>query len=439
MTPSPQLHPVTDDPACYDDLLAQMAGARFVLIGEASHGTHEFYKERARLTQRLIEERGFEAVVAEADWPDAYRVNRFVRGQAPADTRAEAALGDFGRFPRWMWRNEPTRDFVTWLRAHNARRPQAQAGFYGMDLYSLHRSMDAVVAYLEGVDPAAAQRARQRYSCFEPYGTDPQSYGLATGYGVAEPCEDAAVAQLVELQARTLRRAGEDILAEDERFYAEQNARLALNAERYYRELFRGRQDTWNLRDTHMADTVDALAGHLEAQGQAGKLVVWAHNSHVGDARATEVGWRQDQENLGQYLRQRHPGQTFVLGQTTFQGHVTAADDWGQPARHQAVRPAISGSVEAALHALRPSHYWLSLRGEVPPALQGERLQRFIGVLYRPATERQSHYLHTRLAEQYDAVLHLDRTGALVPLDSPGELPEQAEAGEQPATFPSGE
>ncbi|PTA69232.1 erythromycin esterase family protein [Deinococcus arcticus] len=427
----PGLHPLTD-PAASDALLSRIGDARFVLIGEASHGTHEFYRERAALTRRLIEERGFTAVAAEADWPDASRVNRYVRGQK-GDHSAEQALGDFGRFPRWMWRNEPVRDFVTWLRGHNERRPQAQAGFYGIDLYSLHRSMDAVVAYLEGVDPAAAQRARQRYSCFEPYGNDPQSYGLATAYGVDEPCEDEAVAQLLELQRQSHTAA--DPLASDELFYAEQNARLALNAERYYREMFRGRLDTWNLRDTHMADTVGALAEHQRAQGLEPRIVVWAHNSHLGDARATEPGWRQRQENLGQYLRQRWPGQTFILGQSTCSGEVLAADDWGKPGQVKRVRPALAGSVEAALHELGVGDFWLDLRGDLPGAFQGERLQRFIGVIYRPDTERQSHYYHAHLPAQYDALLYLDQTTALVPLDRDSG----GEEGELPNTYPSGQ
>ncbi|WP_221088691.1 erythromycin esterase family protein [Deinococcus aquaedulcis] len=429
----PGLHPLSE-PGAYDPLLARMGARRFVLIGEASHGTHEFYRERAALTRRLIEEHGFTAVAVEADWPDAYRVNRYVRGQN-GDHSAAQALGDFGRFPRWMWRNEDVRDFVTWLRGHNERRPQAQAGFYGIDLYSLHRSMDAVVAYLDGVDPAAAQRARQRYSCFEPYGDDPQSYGLATAYGVDEPCEDEAVAQLLELQRREAQTHGPDLLAGDDLFYAEQNARLALNAERYYREMFRGRVDTWNLRDTHMADTVDALAEHQRAQGLEPRIVVWAHNSHLGDARATEVSWRQGQENLGQYLRERHAGQTFILGQSTHSGEVLAADDWGQPGRVKGVLPALAGSVEAALHDLGVGDFWLDLQGEVPGALQAERLQRFIGVIYRPETERQSHYYHTRLPEQYDALLHLDQTAALVPLDAGSGSDE----GELPDTYPSGQ
>ncbi|GGO38672.1 erythromycin esterase family protein [Deinococcus humi] len=402
----------------YDVLLDHIGEARFVLLGEASHGTHEFYRERARITRRLIEEKGFTAVAVEADWPDAYRVNRYVRGQGQ-DRSAPEALSDFQRFPRWMWRNVDVQDLVEWLREHNAHYPDRMAGFYGIDLYSLHRSMAAVVEYLEGVDPEAAQRARQRYSCFEPYGQDPQQYGMATAYGIEEPCEDEAAAQLVELRRRENELIQDGILAEDEHFYAEQNARLALNAERYYREMFRGRQDTWNLRDTHMADTIDALAQHHREQGSQAKIVVWAHNSHLGDARATEVNWQQGQQNVGQYMRERHPGETYIIGFSTFQGEVTAADDWNTPAKRKRVRPAVPESHEELLHGVGIPNFWLDLRepNAATTGLCEERLQRFIGVIYRPQTERGSHYYHARLSEQYDALLYFDHTHALVPLD----------------------
>ncbi|MFC4454443.1 erythromycin esterase family protein [Deinococcus sonorensis] len=420
----------------YTALLERAGSARFVLIGEASHGTHEFYRERARITRRLIEEHGFTAVAVEADWPDAGRVHRYVQGQSD-DPDALQALGSFQRFPAWMWRNEDVLAFVEWLRDHNERHPDRTTGFYGMDLYSLHRSMGAVVEYLEGVDPEAARRARQRYSCFEPFGQDPQQYGLATGYGLEEPCEDEAVAQLVELQRQEQALTHGSPLAEDEHFYAEQNARLALNAERYYREMFRGHHDTWNLRDTHMADTIDALVEHQAAQGRDAKVVVWAHNSHLGDARATEAGWRQGQQNVGQYLRERHPGETYLIGFSTYQGEVSAADDWGEAVQRKRVRPGLPGSTEALLHGLDLPAFWLDLRQQnaATEGLREERLQRYIGVIYRPETERRSHYAQARLGEQYDALLYFDRTSALVPLDRTGGW----EAGELPDTYPSGE
>jgi erythromycin esterase-like protein len=289
-----------------DGLLELIGDARFVLIGEASHGTHEFYKIRAELTKRLLKERGFTAVAVEADWPDAYRANRYVRGIG-ADRTALEALGNFGRFPTWMWRNADVLDFIGWLRAHNDALPEdaCKAGFYGLDLYSLHSSIAEVVAYLERVDPEAAGRARQRYACFEHFGDDPQAYGYVAGLGMAETCEEGVVSQLLEFRRRAeelVMRAG--FIAEDERFYAEQNARIAMNAEEYYRSMFRGRASSWNLRDTHMAETLDALVAHLDRHGGRTKAVVWAHNSHIGDASATQMG-AAGEHNIGQLVRQR--------------------------------------------------------------------------------------------------------------------------------------
>jgi erythromycin esterase-like protein len=300
-------HPLTGTPRDDDPLMDLIGEARFVLLGEASHGTREFYSERARITRRLIEEKGFTAVAVEADWPDAYRVNRYVRG-AGDDDRADEALGDFRRFPLWMWRNTVVLDFVTWLHAHNAARPRGSAravGFYGLDLYSLHASIGAVIGYLAKVDPEGARRARRRYACFEDYGEDPQAYGLAASYDLGRSCEDEAVNQLLELQRRAAELSKRDgRCAEDEFFFAEQNARLAKNAEQYYRSMFGGRISSWNLRDRHMAETLEELVAHLDRTGRRTKVVVWAHNSHLGDARATQMG-EQGELNLGQLVRQR--------------------------------------------------------------------------------------------------------------------------------------
>ncbi|WP_104990203.1 erythromycin esterase family protein [Deinococcus sp. NW-56] len=425
--------PLTGASHDYDALLERIGEARFVLIGEASHGTHEFYRERARLTRRLIEEKGFTAVAVEADWPDAYRVNRWVRGQGE-DGDAIEALSDFSRFPRWMWRNEDVAEFARWLRDFGARQPGREAGFYGLDLYSLHRSVSEVVRYLEGVDPEAAGRARKRYACFDHFGDNPQAYGYAAESGRQEPCEDAAVAQLLELQRREPDPA-HGPLGGDELFYAEQNARLAKNAESYYRSMFRGREESWNIRDSHMAETLAALVDHGEAQGRPQKVVVWAHNSHLGDARASEMGWARGEHNLGQLVRERWPLDTFILGQTTHHGSVTASDDWDEPARLKRVRPGMKGSLEERLHAVG-GDFWLDLRAaEVADVLDEEQLQRFIGVIYRPETERWSHYVHTRPAHMYDALLHFDRTTALVPLDTTSGVEEE---GEVPDTYPAG-
>ncbi|HEU5303677.1 MAG TPA: erythromycin esterase family protein, partial [Gemmatimonadales bacterium] len=287
-----QAHPVLGSAQDYDPLLGLIGDARVVLLGEASHGTHEFYHERDRITRRLIQEKGFTAVAVEADWPDAYRVNRWVRGTGHDRTPFDA-LGGFLRFPRWMWRNRDVLEFVEWLRTHNTSfsSEQDRVGFYGLDLYSLFASIEEVIQFLEKVDPEAARRARYRYGCFETFGENTQAYGYAAEFGLTRSCEDQSVQQLMELQHRSaelVRRDG--LLPEDEFFYAEQNARLVKNAEEYYRTMFRGRLASWNLRDRHMAETLDALITHLERKGGRAKVVVWEHNSHVGDARATALG-----------------------------------------------------------------------------------------------------------------------------------------------------
>jgi erythromycin esterase-like protein/predicted phosphoribosyltransferase len=424
------LRPLTGSRGDFDSLLARAQDARHVLLGEASHGTLEFYRERAEITKRLIAEAGASAVAVEADWPDAHRVNRYVRGIGD-DRTAEEALRGFRRFPVWMWRNTVVLEFVEWLRRHNDGRPEGapKVGFYGLDLYSLHASMEAVVSFLDRVDPAAAARARERYACFDQFGRDPQVYAYETGVGGAEPCEQAAVDQLVELLAMSAPSPGGGApLEDDERFHAEQNARLVVDAERYYRAMFRGGVESWNLRDVHMAETLERLSGHLERTGGAGKVAVWEHNSHLGDNRATELG-QAGQLNVGQLVRERHGRQALLVGFTTYAGTVTAASQWGGPAERKRVRPALPGSWEELFHEQGTGAFLLD-----PAGVPGRRLERAIGVIYQPQTERVSHYFHTRLAGQFDAVVHLDQTTALEPL----ERTSQWDAGELPETFPTG-
>ena len=398
-------------------LLDAIGDARLVLIGEASHGTHEFYQVRAALTQALILKRGVNVVAVEADWPDAYRVNRWVR-HASSDPSADAALGDFKRFPRWMWRNTDVVDFIEWLRAHNATRDAAaQAGFYGLDLYSLHASIEAVLQYLRKVDPAAAERARYRYSCFEDFGEDTQAYGYAASFGLSKSCEDDVLAELIELRRRAADYASRDgRIAADEYFFAEQNARLVRNAEKYYRSMFGGRVESWNLRDTHMMETLDAVLEHTRRTSGEARAVVWAHNSHLGDARATQMG-DMGELNLGQLVRERHPGDSFLIGFTTHTGTVTAASNWGEPAQRKRVRPSLPGSYERLFHDVGQERFLLLPQNETLRQALGERLERAIGVIYRPESERLSHYFKAHLADQFDAVLHLDKTSALEPLE----------------------
>jgi erythromycin esterase-like protein len=419
----------------YDPLLERIGKSRLVLLGEASHGTHEFYRERAVITKRLIAVKGFTAVATEADWPDAYRVNRFVRG-AGEDRDSVDALGSFRRFPAWMWRNADVLDFVGWLRAHNEHLEAQEpgVGFYGMDLYSLHASMEAVLAYLDRVDPEGGRRARRRYACFDHVGGNGQAYGYATERGLTKSCEDEVVGQLLELRrsaAEYARRDGR--IAADDYFFAEQNARLVRDAEEYYRSMFRGRVSSWNLRDRHMTETLEALLGFLDAPGRPSKVVVWAHNSHLDDARATQMG-AGGEWNVGQLIRQRYGDEAVLVGWTTYAGSVTAASNWHGPAERKRVRPALPESYEALFHETGLRRFLLPLGEASPAELREPRLERAIGVIYLPETERASHYFHASLPDQFDAVLHIDETRAVEPLERTAEW----EKGEVPETFPSG-
>jgi erythromycin esterase-like protein len=428
---------LTGAPADFDPLLERIGDARFVLIGEASHGTHEFYRIRGEITKRLIREKGFSAVAVEADWPDAYRVNHFVRGDSDDADAVESLLG-FKRFPQWMWRNADVVDFVGWLRGFNDEQtdPQKSAGFYGLDLYSMHASMAAVLDYLDKVDPGAAGRARRRYACFDHFGEDPQSYGYSATLGLTPSCEREVIAQLVEMRRSTpewVRRDGR--FPADAAFYAEQNARLVRNAEQYYRAMFLSNVRSWNVRDSHMAETLGALVQFLETQRSPARVVVWAHNSHLGDARATEPGERGER-NLGQLVRDRAPNDCVLVGFTTYRGTVTAASDWDAPAERKTVRPALANSYETLMHETGMPRFYLDLhrRGAAAAALSEPRLERAIGVIYRPETERMSHYFLADLPRQFDALFHYDVTRAVEPLERTGTW----ERGEFPETFPSG-
>jgi len=424
-------HPLTGESSDFDPLLEMIGDSRFVLIGEASHGTHEFYRLRAQITKQLITEKGFTGVAAEADWPDAYRVNQFVRFEGE-DEDAIDALAGFRRFPAWMWRNADVLDFVGWLRNYNEHRKSSRVGFYGLDLYSLHASMQAVVEFLDKVDPEAAKRARYRYACFENFGEDTQAYGYAASFGLSKSCENEVVGQWMEMRRRAADLASRDgRVARDAFFFAEQNARLVKNAEEYYRSMFHERVSSWNLRDSHMAETLDALTHHL---GPQAKIVVWAHNSHLGDARATEMG-QHGELNLGQLVRQRYGKEATLVGFTTFTGTVTAASEWGSPAERKHVRPALPESYEAVFHEIGIPNFMLTLGRQDKAAilLQEPRLERAIGVIYLPQSERVSHYFHAQLPDQFDAILHFDETRAVEPLERTAAW----EKGEVPETYPS--
>jgi erythromycin esterase-like protein len=415
----------------YDALLAEIGDARVVLIGEASHGTHDFYRERARITQRLIEEKKFAAVAIEGDWPDAFRVHRYVMGSrgSNADQKANDALGGFRRFPAWMWRNMDVLAFVEWLHNYN-QRMDSTVGFFGLDLYSLYTSTQQVLQYLDKHDLEAAARARYRYSCFDQFGEDSQAYGYAAGFKLAESCEQAVVEQLMEMN-RLMMAERQDGLQLDLRFSANENAHVVRDAERYYRTMFGEQVSSWNLRDRHMAETLDRVMTHL---GPSSKIVVWAHNSHLGDARATEMG-RQNELNLGQLVRERYQGAAFSLGFTTYSGEVTAASNWDEPAQRKIVRRGLPNSFESLFHETGLGDFLLPLRGtQIRSALSEPLLERAIGVVYRPETERVSHYFHAQLPEQFDTVIHIDRSRALIPLDQSVRRHQNEEV---PETYPS--
>ncbi|WP_133130732.1 erythromycin esterase family protein [Legionella yabuuchiae] len=405
----------------YEAILDDIGDARFVLMGEATHGTEEFYQTRIELTKLLIEQKGFMAVAIEGDWPDSYRINRYIMGLDGDDT-AHEALQDFQRFPTWMWRNTTMPPFLSWIRNYNDNlsSPEKKVGFYGLDLYSLNASMEAVIRYLKNNDPEAAERAIKRYNCFNHLGVDPQAYGYLVNAGIKKACVKEVLDQLVELQHHAHQYLENDGLnVQEEYFMAAQNARLVKDAERYYRTMFEERVSSWNVRDRHMADMVNVLADHLEKRfGTPSKLIIWAHNSHVGDARATEMGERGEW-NIGQLIREEHDSSAYIIGFSTYEGTVAAASSWDAPVERKKIVPGMEGSYEALFHDLKYDQFFLKLidNEEIEHYLKIPRLERAIGVIYRPETERMSHYFLTQLPYQFDGIIHFDRSTAVTPLD----------------------
>ena len=421
-------HRIADAGEAFDDLdsldlaplLARIRNARVVLIGEATHGTSEFYRLRARITRMLIEQCGFNVVALEADWPDTAMLDRYVRGWEGPDLPAPP----FSRFPVWMWRNQETLQFIDWLADYNRARPDPLAGvsLHGLDLYSLYHSIHGVLAYLERVDPAAAARARERYACFSPWERDPAVYGRATVAGERADCEHEVVATLTELLAHRLAYR----LADGEALFdSEQNARVVRSAEQYYRVMYYGSRESWNLRDRHMFDTLQDVLAH---RGESARAVVWAHNSHVGDAAATEMGMRGEL-NIGQLAREAWGDAAYLIGFGTDHGTVAAASNWDEPMAVKAVRPALPDSYEHVFHQAGPANLLLPIRHAdselLHDGLRTPRLQRAIGVIYRPETERVSHYFRTVLTRQFDEYIWFDETRAVTPLDAAarGALP----------------
>lgn len=405
--------PDIEDPA-FGAMFDRFADARVVLLGEASHGTSEFYRARAAITRRLVEEHGFTIIALEADWPDVATLDRIVRHRGSREGEEQA----FARFPTWMWRNREFDNFVRWLHGHNeSQEPGTMAGLFGLDLYNMHGSMRAVIDYLGEVDPDAAEEAKERYSCLAPFSHNPAAYGrlaMSSGYAF---CEDDAVAMLADLLAKKLDYAARD---GEEWLDAAANARLVKNAEAYYRSMYEGAAESWNLRDTHMFETLCAL---LEARGPDSKAVVWAHNSHIGDARFTEMGIARGELNIGQLAKERLGEAARLIGFGTHAGTVAAADDWDSPMRVKRVNPSLAESYERLSHDSGVPRFLLDLReGEnrkVAARLMEPMLERFIGVIYRPETERWSHYSQAILPDQFDAWVWFDETEAVALL--PGE------------------
>lgn len=412
--------PLQEQNETYDALLDKIGDARFVMIGEASHGTQEFYQARIKMTQRLIKERGFMAVAIEGDWPDAYHVHRYLQGKG-SSYDAERSLERFKRFPTWMWRNTTMPPFLSWLRSYNDDLVSLspKIGFYGLDLYSLNASIEAVIDFLMKIDPEAARRAQERYSCFDHVNIEPQMYGYLINAGIKKSCINEAIAELIELQHKAfeyLRHDGTG--AEDEYFFATQNARLVKNAENYYRTMLEGQVTSWNIRDRHMAETLNVLVDHLETRwSKPAKIIIWAHNSHVGDARATEMGERGE-VNIGQLVREQYDTHSYSIGFSTYEGFVSAATDWNEPVQRKKVMPGLPGSYEELFHHIKYKNFFLNLKGnqQLEHYLQISRLQRAIGVIYRPDTERFSHYFFTHLPYQFDSLIHFDKTDAVRPL-----------------------
>ena len=422
--------PHIDDPA-FGAMFDRFADARVVCLGEASHGTSEFYRARAEISRRLIERHGFNIVAVEADWPDAATIDRYVRHRP----WREGELRAFERFPTWMWRNHEFDGFIRWLRGHNEdRHYERMCGFYGLDLYNLNGSMRAVIDYLDKVDPVLASLAHRRYGCLDPWAENPQLYGrnaLIEGYA---RCEVGVVQMLRDLLQKRVDCFGEEC---DEWLDATANARLVKDAEAYYRVMYYGSAESWNLRDRHMFDTLNMI---LDAKCPQSKAIVWAHNSHIGNAAFTDMGMEREELNIGQLVKEKWSSQARLIGFGTHTGTVAAADDWDEPMKIKRVRPSLPESHERMSHESGLPRFLLDLReGEVGRELREDliepRLERFIGVIYRPETERWSHYSEAILPRQFDGWVWFDETSAVTPL--PGEL----RPGEQPAveeTYPFG-
>lgn len=414
--------------AAYNHLMQKIGNAQIVMIGEATHGTHEFYTIRAEITKKLIVEKGFHAIALEGDWPDAYHINAYVTKNTNNDM--EQALSAFNKFPTWMWRNTVMLDFVRWLKRHN--QTDNPVLVYGLDLYSLYASIDVIIRYLEKITPDHAHEARTYYACFEQFRHDPQTYGYSVLSGLARSCQDDVMQALKKLTHIELQLLQEHKTTSAEAFYILQNARVIEHAEEYYRSLFLHEVSNWNLRDDHMMETLEEIIAYYKQQGiEKPKIVVWAHNSHIGNAAATAMSMHGE-FNIGQLVKEKFATNAYSIGFTTYNGTVSAASNWHQPVERKIVRNALPHSYEYLFHQLHMPSFLLTLdhKDLLPKTL----LERAIGVVYVPHQERASHYFEASLAQQFDAIIHYDTTTALEPLEKTTLWIE----GEAPETYPSG-
>jgi erythromycin esterase-like protein len=419
--------PQLDDAVGFGAVFDRFADAKVLLLGEATHGTSEFYRARAAITRRMIERHGFTIVAVEADWPDAARIDAYARHR-PIEPMDDDT---FARFPTWMWRNDEVADFVNWLREYNRTRPEEnRAEFRGLDVYSLNSSIRDVLVYLDKVDPDAAHEARGRYGCLSPWQADPARYGRAVLTGQKKPCDEALLHQLQDILDNRLTYLRSD--AGGEAFFdAVQNARIVNAAEHYYRIMYEGSTESWNLRDRHMFETLQHL---LKRRGEQGKAIVWAHNSHIGNAAATAMGW-QGEFNIGELCRTAYRDEAVLIGFGTDRGTVAAASDWDEPMEVKTVLPARPDSHERVFRDTNLGRFLTDWRQEnrreLRAVLARPRLERAIGVVYRPETELYSHYFEAVMAEQFDAFVWFDETRAVTPLT-------RAHAKGAPETYPFG-
>lgn len=418
------------DEKAYDDLLKKIGDAQIVLLGEATHGTHEFYTIRAAITKKLILEKNFNAIAIEGDWPDAYNINNYIHQRGELKN-AKEVLKIFDRFPTWMWANVPMLEFITWLNNYNQQKNKS-VNFYGLDLYSLYRSIDAIILYLETIDPQTAQDAKNIYSCLEHFRHDPQVYGYSVFSYVAKSCQHEVIAVLKKIEELEWQLIEKNKTSLDDAFYILQNARVVKNSEAYYRSLFINAVSNWNLRDSHMMETVEEIIKQYEKKGvKSAKIVIWAHNSHIGNSAATQMS-QHGEFNIGQLVKEKFGKNSYSVGFTTYNGTVSAASDWHMPVERKNIRNALPNSYEDLFHAVNIPQFLLTLEDkEIVPQ---ELLERAIGVVYEPETERLSHYFLASLADQFDAVIHCDTTTALEPLEKTTRWIE----GEAPETYPSG-